>query len=169
MTEKVATLDEIISTAVAAAGFEMVGYNILGGESGGKILRIYIDSPSGVNLDACQKVSYQIGVSMDVIEPPLISGKYQLEVSSPGVQRPLFTIEHYTQFIGKQVQIKLNPGVDPSSRRRYVGEIISVVDNNIHLKDEDGSEAILLFSQIESGRLKVDWDELLKESKAKKG
>lgn len=166
--DKKVNLEKIITDAVSAAGVEYVGYELLGGEDGGRILRVYIDAEGGVGVDVCQLVSRQIDMSMEVIDPPLISGHYQLEVSSPGVQRPLFTLEHYSRFIGSNVQIKLLPMGESKARRRYLGKIVKVDNEIISLQLEDGEEIDLEFAKIESGKLKVDWDELLKAAKSKK-
>jgi ribosome maturation factor RimP len=166
--EEKASLQQVVADAVAAVGVEFVGCELLGGEDGGRILRVYIDADGGVNVEACQLVSRQIDMSMEVIEPPLITGHYQLEVSSPGVQRPLFTLEHYQRFVGQQIQVKLLPSGESKARRRYLGKLVAVEDQNIVVQCDEDETVSLPFAQIESGKLKVDWTELLKSAKRKK-
>ena len=90
--------------------FELVAVEIAGG--GNTILRIYIDSPDGITVDDCTDVSYQISGLLDVEDP--LRGKYTLEVSSPGLNRPLVTLDHFKQFTGERVKIRR------SSRRVFV-------------------------------------------------
>ena len=97
MVSKIPTLQDLLESVVSGMGYEFVGYE-LHGRGSGKVLRVYIDKKGGVMLDDCSRVSYQISAILDVEDP--IQGHYSLEVSSPGLNRPLFTLEHYQQQIG---------------------------------------------------------------------
>ena len=127
------TLLKLLNPVVQAMGYELLGTeHITNGKA--SILRIYIDSEQGINLDDCSRVSLQVEGVLDVNDP--IQGTYNLEVSSPGLDRPLFTLEHFQRFIGAQVKIKLRKKID--NRRNFIGQIIAVNDENIDLKDTTG-------------------------------
>lgn len=113
------------------------------------VLRIYIDHENGVGLDACELVSRQISAFLDVEDP--IKGSYSLEVSSPGWPKPLYHKEHYKQFIGKSVTLKLMQPVD--KKRKIIGIIEAVDDNdNLTLKLDSGMPSIA-FSNIVKAQL----------------
>ena len=127
-----AKLYELITPFVDALGYELWGCEIKGlGRH--TLLRIYIDSATGVTLDDCAKISNQISGILDVED--LIMGKYDLEVSSPGIDRPLFRAEHYKKFIGDQVHIKLY--ALHKGRRNFVGEIKTVTENEVSILVDD--------------------------------
>ena len=118
-----------------------MGYELLGIEyvASGKhsVLRLYIDSEEGVGVNDCETVSRQVSAIMDVEEP--ITGQYNLEVSSPGIERPLFVISHYQRFLGHDVCLRTYRPID--GRRNFTGSIGSVGEssNTIELVTELGS------------------------------
>jgi ribosome maturation factor RimP len=98
------------------------------------LLRIYVDVPPGdarksVNIDDCGRISNQIGALLDVEEPML--GSYILEVSSPGLGRSLFKLEHYERYIGSMVHVVLCQSIN--ERRDFTGKIEGVVGNTLKL------------------------------------
>ena len=123
-------LVEMFAPTVSALGYELVGIEYI---SQGKhsIVRVFIDTVNGVNLDDCQVVSRQISGILDVEDP--IKGEYSLEVSSPGTERPLFTIDHYKQFIGEAVSLRFYGMVE--KRRKLKGHIVSVDESNITISE----------------------------------
>lgn len=123
-------LVEMFAPTVSALGYELVGIEYI---SQGKhsIVRVFIDTENGVNLDDCQVVSRQISGILDVEDP--IKGEYSLEVSSPGTERPLFTIDHYKQFIGEAVSLRFYGMVE--KRRKLKGHIVAVDENNITISE----------------------------------
>ena len=86
------------------------------------VLRIYIDSPDGITVSHCSDVSHQISGVLEVEEP--IKGAFTLEVSSPGIDRPLFNFEHFKKFVGSKVKLKLYHAVE--GKRKIIGLIESV-------------------------------------------
>lgn len=142
-------LHEQLAILISSMGYELVGCELL--PQGGQMLfRIYIDSPSGVTLDDCSKVSHQVSATMDVLDP--IQGRYILEVSSPGIDRPLFEIEHYRRYIGKQIKIRLYAAIN--QRRQYKGILQRVEGEDIYLLVDDSTlEVKLPFSSIEKANL----------------
>ncbi len=127
ITDKVFAL---INPVVRDMGYELLG---LEHTSSGKhsVLRVYIDSDNGVGVNDCESVSRQVSAIMDVEDP--ISGQYNLEISSPGIERPLFTIAHYQRFLGNEVNLRLYRPID--GRRKFTGSIgsISEANNTIEL------------------------------------
>jgi ribosome maturation factor RimP len=127
-------LTRLFEPVVESMGYELVGVEYLDG-SGHGTLRVYIDRSSGVNLDDCAAISHQISGILDVEEP--IQQAYNLEISSPGVNRPLFELEDYERFSGKTAQIKLAVGVN--GRKKFKGELLTVADSKnvrIHVDGE---------------------------------
>lgn len=111
---------ELIEPVVSGLGYEFVGAEF-GQTENGQTLRIYIDKPQGIVIDDCAIVSRQLNAVMDVEDA--ISSKYLLEVSSPGIDRPLFTPEHFAKNVDGLVKLKLLSGVD--GRRNFKGKLIS--------------------------------------------
>ena len=114
------------------------------------MLRLYIDKESGITLDDCERVSHQVSGVLDVEDP--IGGQYDLEVSSPGIDRPLFELEHYARFVGEDVKVRLDVPVDGS--RSLVGKIATVEDDVVVL-DVDGDVKRLKFGSIAAGRIRA--------------
>ena len=123
MSSSVTLVTELIDTTIQALGVELWGVELL---QQGKysLLRIYIEREEGVTIEDCEKVSRQISALLDVEDP--IAGEYTLEVSSPGMDRPLFTIEQYSQFIGSEVELKLRRPLD--GRRKFKGQYLNGFD-----------------------------------------
>ena len=109
-----------IESAVQGLGYELVGVEYLP-QGRRSLLRVYIDTPGGVTVDDCERVSHQVSGVLDVEDP--IRGQYVLEVSSPGLDRPLFTAEHFQRFAGSRVRLRTSPPLD--GRRNFSGLIIS--------------------------------------------
>ncbi len=136
-----------IEAAVAALGYELVGVEYLP-QGRRSLLRVYIDTPDGVTLDDCERVSHQIGGVLEVDDP--IRGQYILEVSSPGLDRPLFTAEHYRRFTGSRVKLRVSPPLD--GRRHFSGVLRGLRDERVVVEQEDGEVEIPLHC-IEQARL----------------
>ena len=126
----------IINPIVIDMGYELLGIEYV---ASGKhsVLRLYIDSEEGVGVNDCETVSRQVSAIMDVEEP--IAGQYNLEVSSPGIERPLFVISHFLRFLGHDVCLRTYRPID--GRRNFTGSIGSVGEssNTIELVTELGS------------------------------
>ena len=129
-----------------------LGYELLGVErsqmAGGTLLRLYIDSDDGIVVDDCAKVSRQVGDFLEVEE--LLSGAYTLEVSSPGLDRPLFTPKQYRAFIGSDIKVRLRTLVN--GRRRLTGKLVAATDEFVTLNI--GEEHIdVPYNVVERARL----------------
>jgi len=142
-------LDDVIEPAVAALGYEFVGHQLI--QSGhSTILRVYVDAENGISIDAIEQASRQISAVLDVEEP--IIGRYTLEVSSPGLDRPLFRIDDYRRFVGKTVKIRLHVA-NEHGQRNFVGSLASVADHKVTLTLESGDQIVVNFDEIDKGNL----------------
>ena len=125
----------IINPIVIDMGYELLGIEYV---ASGKhsVLRLYIDCEKGIGVNDCETVSRQVSSIMDVEDP--ISGQYNLEVSSPGIERPLFVVEHYQRFLGYDVRLRTYRPID--GKRNFTGSIGSVgkTNNTIELVTELG-------------------------------
>lgn len=137
----------MLVSPVEALGFEFVGVEFV---RAGKhsTLRVYIDHPEGITVDHCADVSHQVSAVLDVEDP--ISTEYNLEVSSPGMDRPLFKASHYADCIDEVVSIRLRMPMD--NRRNFKGKLLSVDENNLTI-EVDGQEYTLVIMNIEKGNL----------------
>lgn len=145
-------LHERLQTLIGGMGYELVGCE-LRPQGRRALFRIYIDKKGGVTLDDCSRVSRQVSAMMDVEDP--IVGGYVLEVSSPGVDRPLFVIEHFKQYVGSVIKIRLDQPIN--QRRQYQGILKRVEGENIYLWLEDKQQEIKLsFSSIERANVVGD-------------
>jgi ribosome maturation factor RimP len=125
-------LVNLIEPLVEGLGYECVGIEYNPHPKHG-LLRIYIDSANGILVEDCSKVSHQVSGVLDVEDP--IQGNYQLEVSSPGAERPFFHIHQFEKFIGSTVFVSLYQAI--ADRKKITGVIEKVVDNIIILREAD--------------------------------
>ncbi len=148
MSAKLKQLEDIIRPVVEGLGYEFWGieYRSRGYQS---MLRVFIDdAEKGISIDDCEKVSRQVSGVMDVEDP--IQSEYTLEVSSPGMDRPLFRLEQYEAFIGHQVQIRLRMAFE--GRRKFQGIIRAVEGEDVVIIMDD-HEYLLPFDSIEKAKI----------------
>lgn len=150
MREVEITLRDRLASLIQSMGYEFVGCELLK-QSRNSLLRIYIDSETGITLTDCTKVSRQVSAMLDIDDP--IQGQYTLEVSSPGLDRPLFEAGHYPKYVGKQIKVRLYTPRD--GRRNFVGVLLRVEEANITLL-VDQDEFVLPFSDIEKAKVIAD-------------
>jgi len=146
-------LNELLEPVVTAMDFEFVGLEYLN-QGNGSVLRIYIDQEQGITVDDCADVSRQVSAVLDVEDP--ISGEYTLEVSSPGMDRPLFTKEHYIQFIGHEIKLSLIHPTEETNRKRFRG-MLSAVEGEDIILEVDNEEFCLSLSNIAKANLVVQF------------
>ncbi|MFT6927436.1 MAG: ribosome maturation factor RimP [Psychromonas sp.] len=145
-------ITEMLAPSVEDLGYELVGIEYI---RAGKhsTLRVYIDQEQGILVDDCAAVSRQVSAIMDVEDP--ITNEYTLEVSSPGLNRPLFKAEHYQTFVGEVVKIQLRMPIQ--NRRRWKGVIVSAEDEIICL-NVDGREERFALSNIQKANIVPKFD-----------
>jgi ribosome maturation factor RimP len=143
-------LEGRIAPLVAGLGCELLGVETRsGGEHG--LVRIYIDAPDGITVEDCERVSRQVSALLDVEEP--MRGPYTLEVSSPGLDRPLFTPEHYRRFLGQRVKVSL---VRLHEGRRHVTGLLAAADDAAVTVEDGTTRVVLPYELIARGRLVPD-------------
>lgn len=117
-------LTELFEPVIQSMGYELVGIEFQGSTQHGT-LRVYIDHENGIGVDDCVAISHQISAILDVEEP--IQQAYDLEVSSPGINRPLFKAQDYEQYLGHSAKIKM--AVPLNGRRNFKGVLQGVIDS----------------------------------------
>ncbi len=138
----------LIDTTIQGLGLELWGVELMQ-QGSYSLLRIYIErEEEAVTIEDCEKVSRHVSALLDVEDP--IAGEYTLEVSSPGVDRPLFTAKQYEQYVGSEVNIKLRQAL--AGRRKFKGRIVRVTGGNIGLLVE-GTEYDLEHSEVEKASI----------------
>jgi ribosome maturation factor RimP len=143
---------EVVTPATEAAGYELVDVEWKR-EQTGWILRIFIDGPGGIRHDDCERVSRELSAVLDVAD--VIPNSYHLEVSSPGLNRPLRTMGHFRRHVGHTARVKLRSGVE--GRRNFKGKIVGVVDTDDKvIIDVDGREWILPLADLDKANL--EWE-----------
>jgi len=138
---------KLVEPIVINMGYELVGVEFITGQSPA-ILRVYIDKEDGVTIKDCESVSRQISAVFDVEDP--ITEVYNLEVSTPGLDRPLFKESDFVQYAGHVVKIKLS--IPFEERRNFKGVLTGVEDSMIVIV-VDNLEYLLPFEQIEKANV----------------
>jgi ribosome maturation factor RimP len=147
---------------VRAEGFELVDVEYLR-EPGGWILRLYIDKPErpplaregGVGLEECARVSHAVETALDVED--VVASAYSLEVSSPGVNRPLRKPEHFQRVLGKRVKVKTYGPLGTPGRKSFTGTLEGVADDGVTVHVEGGSAFHIPFRDIAKANLEFDF------------
>ena len=147
MSAKLSMLQELIEPSVVALGYQLWGFDMVS-QGRHSMLRIYIDAEAGIDVEDCAKVSRQVSGILDVEDP--ISGEYTLEVSSPGMDRPLYTLEQYKAYVGHVLQLKLRMPFD--GRRNFKGLLSGIEDEDIVLI-VDQEEYLLPIDHIEKANI----------------
>ncbi len=162
----------IAEPVCAASGYELVDLDYESGNAGW-VVRFYIDyAPAhvsglagGISFADCEVIARELGAVLDVEDP--VPHAYSLEVSSPGVDRPLRKVEHFQKQLGETVKIELSHGLDGRRNFKGVLEAVEARDaGHALVVDVDGTRFELPVADIERGRLVPDWDALLKAQKA---
>lgn len=148
-------IEDIGADFLESNGLEL--YNVEFAKEGRDwFLRVYIDRLSSeedqyVNTDDCELVSRFLSEELDRVDP--IEQNYYLEVSSPGMDRPLLTQKHYDRFAGHLVEVRLYKAVD--GKKNYEGLLVGLIDGNVVLKDENDKELMFPLDQVAKTNLAV--------------
>jgi ribosome maturation factor RimP len=141
-------LMRLLEPTITAMGYELLGLEYVGQGKHSR-LRLYIDGPSGIGVGDCEAVSHQASGILDVEDP--IKGQYSLEVSSPGLDRPLFKPGHFAKFLGHQVKLRTRLAI--GGQRNFQGEIQAVENDDIYISIENGEQLKLAGRDIERANL----------------
>ena len=147
MAQSTTNLAQLIEPVVNALGYELVAIEYRRGTRS-SLLRLYIDSPGGVGLEDCTRVSHQVSGVLDVEEP--IAGQYTLEVSSPGLDRLLVKPQDFQRFAGQLVKVRLHGLLE--GRRKIVGVLMGL-EQDLVVVEEEGKEWRLALHDIDQARL----------------
>ena len=148
MASKEQQLIDLLKPVVEALGFEFWGleYITQGKDS---VLCIYIDSDNGIHVDDCAEVSRQVSGVLDVEDP--ITSEYNLEVSSPGMDRPLFTLEQFNRYVGEFVDVKLRYAFE--GRRKFKGKLVAIEEGEDLVVQVDNHEYLLPIDAVDKANL----------------
>jgi len=147
VSSKLEQLQAMLAPVVEALGYECWGIEFIS-QGRHSLLRVYIDHANGIQVDDCEKVSRQVSGVLDVEDP--ISSEYTLEVSSPGMDRPLFTLEQFAKHAGEQVKIKLRSPFE--GRRNFQGLLKGVEEQDV-IVQADEHEYLLPVDSIEKANI----------------
>lgn len=160
-------LRAVIEPVVAAAGYDLEDLSV--SRAGRRhVVRVIVDGDAGINLDAVADVSRAVSSALDAAEESggdLVAGEYQLEVSSPGVDRPLTLPRHWRRNVGRLVKVTLRPAVLPEQRsgqpadRQVTGRVLAADDERVVL-DLDGERAEPTYAELGPGRVQVEFSRL---------
>ena len=145
--QNIVELDSIVSQFLDSKNIELVDLE-LKGSIGNQILRVFIDIEGGISLDRCVEISREISDILDMKD--MISGKYRLDVSSPGLDRPLKTTKDFQRHINRNVKITLQDNAVKE------GEILNICDTEIFFKNKQ-EEFKLPISLIKYAKIKLKW------------
>lgn len=147
LKQKSSELVNLLEPVISKLGYELLGIECFQ-QKNGLVVRLYIDNDVGIMLGDCVRVNDQVIGVLDVHD--LIADQYYLEVSSPGLDRPLFTLDQFDRFLGRKVKVKLHEKIN--ERWKIVG-VISVIENTSVIINEDGVDYLIPFNAIGSVRL----------------
>ena len=161
-----AFVESTAAPTLAALGLEVIDVS-MSGPAREPILRLTVDRPvGGVTVDELQAASTAIETALDIAE--VLPGRYRLEVSSPGIDRPWRRLEDFRRHAGARASIKtFAPLADGT--RHLTGRVIAVEDDVIHFAPDSGTPVALAFSNIASARPEIDWAALLRGGKRTPG
>jgi ribosome maturation factor RimP len=147
---------ELLEPLVESLGYELVLLEF-NAHKGSALVRLFIDAPAGVTLGDCEKVSREVEGKLDVSDP--IPQNYRLEVSSPGLDRPLVKPAHFERFAGQVARVQLlAPQAPGSGRRKFQGVLRGLRGDNVVLETADAGTVELALGNIERARLVPDYE-----------
>jgi ribosome maturation factor RimP len=153
MDATVARIWELAAPVAETRGMEIIEIELRReGSRGGRVLRLYLDKPGGPNMDELSRVSRELSELLDTHD--VVEGAYTLEVSSPGINRPLKRPEHFVRFIGKTVRVRSRELIQ--GRRSFLGRLLEVSNDKI-VVNQDGARCEIPFSLIEKSNYEHDW------------
>lgn len=139
---------ELVAPLVAAEDAEL--YDV---EHNGGVVRVLVDRAGGVDLDTLARLTRLIGRTLDDHDP--VPGRYTLEVSSPGLERPLRTVEHFRSALDTEIRVKTRPHVEGD--RRVRGVLVAVDDDGIEVRTDDGGVRRIAHDDIARARTVFEW------------
>jgi ribosome maturation factor RimP len=148
MSTTVDRVRDLIVPLVQAAGLELYDLDLNGG-----VLQVLVDREGGADIDAVARLARSVSHALDEHDP--IDGHYTLEVSTPGLERPLRTPDHFVRATGMTVKVKTKPGTEGD--RRIEGAITAADDDEVTVASADGATRTLRYDEIERARTTFEW------------
>jgi ribosome maturation factor RimP len=136
----------LLEPVIERLGYELADLELQSGANA--LLRLYIDSPNGIKLEDCEKVSRQVSALLDVEDP--LAYEYTLEVSSPGLNRRLVKASHFERFAGERVKVKLKRLSE--GRRNFTAELVGYKAPNVIFR-EDQENILIPLQEIDTARI----------------
>lgn len=160
LQENLTQIETLVLPILDDLGYELVDLQL---QQDGKqlALRLFIDKPAGITLDDCVAVSREVSAILEVEDP--IRSAYRLEVSSPGLDRPLKKPADFERFVGKKVKLKSNKLLDPdqrgTTRKTFVGHLLGLEDGSVRLEQSDkkGGVISILLSDLDKANLEEEF------------
>lgn len=152
--DAISRITAIAERAAAPAGIEIVEVE-LKGSGRNHLLRIYIDKPGGITHADCERISREVGAVLDVEDP--IPGAYDLEVSSPGVERKLGKWQDWQRFAGKKVKVVLKEPLRAPALKHFDGVIARAEDHQVTVELAGGASVTFPVEQVDRANLKFEW------------
>ena len=153
MDPTIARIWELVATLTQTEGIEIVDIELRHESSrNGRVLRLYLDKEGGPTMNDLSRVSREVSDLLDTHD--VVDGAYTLEVSSPGINRPLKRPEHFARFVGKKVRVRTREVVN--GRRSFLGQLLEVSADKISL-NQDGTRCEIPFALIEKSNYEHDW------------
>lgn len=142
------SLESDIKKMVESVGLSLYDTAIVN-ENENTIFRVSVTAPGGVSLDQCANLSHLISPLLDITSP--VSGEYRLEVSSPGIERRLKTLDHFIQSVGEKVS------VSTIDKTKIEGELVAVQNEEITIKTKDEGDKTIPFRTISKAKTYFEW------------
>ncbi len=161
--EKISTIERVREAASKIAikkSLELVHVEIVGSNNNPTV-RIFIDKEDGITHENCSDISTEVGEFLD--QNDLISSEYVLEVSSPGIERGLYSINDFEKFCGRSAKVKTNKAID--GQRNFRGKILGVSGDLIDFEDKTNGNVQFSFNDVAKANLEFDTTEELKDAK----
>ncbi|MEZ0262706.1 MAG: ribosome maturation factor RimP [Alphaproteobacteria bacterium] len=164
-TPQTKKVEKAISPTAQGMGYEIVRVLMVGAGSGKPTLQIMAEKPDGtMNLDDCSRLSQAISAVLDVEN--VMDGAYYLEVSSPGIDRPLTRLKDFERYKGLEAKVELDTAIN--GQKKFKGKLLGANGDTVNLQTEEGPVQALPFGHIQKAKL-VLTDELIKSAQQKKG
>jgi len=150
---------DLLESDLIATGYELLDVRIFQG--GGRLqVRIFVDTPDGINLDECTRAARSVGILLE--ESDLIPGEHVVEVSSPGIRRPLRKPEHFASCVGQEVVLRVST---PTAPARIRGSLVAVTDDGVTIvpvaqagEDESPAAQTIQYRKILEANLEPEFD-----------
>ena len=154
MDPTIARIWKLVAPLTQMEGIEIVDIELRheGSRRNGRVLRLYLDKEGGPTMEDLSRVSREVSDLLDTHD--VVDGAYTLEVSSPGINRPLKRPEHFARFVGKRVRVRTREVVN--GRRSFLGQLLEVSADKISL-NQDGTRCEIPFALIEKSNYEHDW------------